>query len=320
MVALMVAFAWIQESGAAPRAGLPIASIGGIKLEREGKRPLEVRATFPQSGGTYPVIVFSHGMYGNGDAVRPLTDEFARRGYVVLAPTHGDSLRYADAATVRNAWQGRLDNVSSWSERPGELSLVIDRLSEIEERTPGLQGRVDPARIGIGGHSFGAWTTQALAGMTLRGGVTWADPRPSAFLAISPSGVGGGITQESLSKMRGPMMMVSGDNDFGRFGGDPKVFRRQAFDAAPPGDKYLVWIDGAYHNFGGINERPPDSDHQRSALRGRLLGPSNPVHVQAVVRASLAFWDAYLKGDPQAKSWLSESGLGAIAGVTVWVK
>lgn len=315
MTTSLVFLALTSASPATPGVDLPIESVGGIKLERGSKRPLEVRATFPVKGGPYPVIVFSHGMYGSGEAVRPTTDEFARRGYVVFAPTHGDSLRYADAATVKGALQGRLDNVSSWSERPGDVGLVIDRLGEMEDLAPGLKGKIDRDRIGVGGHSFGAWTTQVLAGMTLARGLSMADPRPKAFLVISPTGIGAGISKSSLEAVRGPMMMVSGDNDGGRFEGDPSVYRRQAYDFAPPGDKYLVWIDGAYHNFGGINGR--SSEGRRPIVGGDLMGPGNGKHVEAVLRASVAFWDAYLKSDENALKWLQQDGWKELEGVTV---
>ncbi|MCW5940279.1 MAG: hypothetical protein KF884_11255 [Fimbriimonadaceae bacterium] len=294
---------------------MPIESVGGIKLERGSKRPLVVRATFPKTGGPYPVIVFSHGMYGSGEAVMPITDEFARHGYSVFAPTHGDSLRYADASTVRGALQGRLDNVSSWSERPGEVSFLIDRLETLEGLAPGLKGKIDADRIGVGGHSFGAWTAQVVAGMTLARSLTMADPRPQAFLVISPTGIGAGISESSLKAMRGPLMMISGDNDRGRFEGDPSVYRRQAFEHASPGDKYLVWIDGAYHNFGGINGR--STEGRRPLVGGELMGPGNRKHVEAVFRTSVAFWDAHLKSDKSALKWLQQDGWKELEGVTV---
>ncbi len=292
---------------------LETVSIGGVKLERGSDRPLELRVTFPKSGGPYPVIVHSHGMYGSGDGVRPLTDAFARHGYVVVAPTHGDSMRYADAETRRRALGGSLDNTKSWDERPKEVSLIIDRLAELEDKVEGLKGKVDTTKVGVGGHSFGAWTTQVVSGMTLgRGAISMSDPRPIAFLVISPSGIGGGVTKESFAAMRGPMLMVSGDNDRGRFEGDPGDYRRQAFQHATPGDKTLVWIKDADHGFGGINGR---SGARLSA--GRLGGRSNPRHVDIVHQASLAFWDSTLRGDARAKAWLASDAISGQGDVTV---
>lgn len=293
-----------------PQEPLEIRQAAGVLIERGDQRPLSVRVTWPAEGGPWPVVVFSHGMYGSETGNGPLVDTWAAHGYVVVQPTHGDSLKYADAETRRKALRGNLDNVGSWDERPGEISLVIDRLPWLQQNVPGLAGKVDASRIGVGGHSFGAWTTQVVAGMRLSGAPAMGDERPRAFVVISPSGVGGGIRESSFETMRGPMLFISGDNDEGRGEWDPKVYRRQAFDLAPAGGRTLVWIDGAHHDFGGINGRT------RPALRG-LAGGANEHHVEIVKSSTLAFWDATLKSDPTAQAWLAERKVESVGGVKV---
>lgn len=297
-----------------PAQPVAIDSVGGIRLERKGLRDLSVRATFPKAGGPYPVIVLSHGMYGSEDVLGPLAKFWAERGYVVLQPTHDDSLRYADAETWREALRGSLDHIESWNQRPKDVSLILDSLDALTRKVRELKGRMDPKRIGMGGHSFGAWTTQVVAGMRIRGmGTSLADPRPQAFLVISPSGIGGGITKESFKSMRGPMLMVSGDKDRGRFEGDPAEHRKQAFEYGPTGDRWLLWIQGADHSFGGINGRA----NSRLLAGGRLSGTSNSKHVELVQKTSLAFWDATLKGDRAAREWLDRKEIEKSGGVTL---
>ena len=80
-------------------------------------------------------------------------------------------------------------------------------------------------------------------------------------------------------------MTISGDNDEGR-NGEPAIWRRNGFDRSPPDSQTLVWINDAYHNFGGISGR---------VLPGPDQGPANPHHVDLVKRASLAFWDHHLR-------------------------
>jgi len=290
-----------------------------LVLKRPGLQSLEVVATYPKSGGPYPVIVFSHGMYGAGELVRPVAEYWAKHGYVVLAPTHDDSLKYASAQQIRSALQGNLDNLSSAPQRPRDINLLLDNTAELIRQAPDLKGKMDLKRVGMSGHSFGAWTTQVVAGMSL-GGRQVGDPRPQAFVVLSPSGLGGGITPSSLKSMRGPMLFVSGDNDRGRFQGEPGVYRREAFRYSAEGDRYLVWIKDAFHNFGGINATGREGQATHRRIGRGLMGPANPDHVVRLQVATLAFWDATLKQSAPARAWLDNRTIEAAGGVTITKK
>lgn len=297
----------------ASQQDLEIESQAGILLSRPGMRDLSLRITAPKAGGPYPLIVWSHGMYGSESGYGSLVDSWAKSGYVTIQPTHDDSLRYADAETRRSAMRGSLDNIGSAPQRPKDISLVLDSLDEITRKAPTLGSKIDRMRLGMGGHSFGAWTAQVVSGMSGRvGGLTAKDDRFQAFLVISPQGEGGNVGPSSFKTMKGPMMMISGDKDSGRGEWDPKVYRRQAFEGAAPGDKWLVWIKDAYHNFGGISGREGGVQ-----LGGRLMGPSNPTHSRQVRTSSLAFWDATLKGRPEAKNYLKNKEIERTGGIAL---
>lgn len=292
---------------------LEIQSQAGILLSRPGMRDLSLRISAPKSGGPYPLIVWSHGMYGSETGYGSLVDSWAKAGYVVIQPTHDDSLRYADAETRRSAFRGSLDNTGSAPQRPKDISLVLDSLNEIARQAPALGGKMDRAKLGMGGHSFGAWTAQVVSGMSGRlGGVMGQDDRFNSFLVISPQGEGGNVGPNSFKTMKGPMMMISGDNDSGRGDWDPKVYRRQGFDGAAPGGKWLVWIKDAYHNFGGISGREGGAQ-----LGGRLMGPPNPTQARQVRTASLAFWDATLKSRREAVAYLQNKEIEKLGGITL---
>src|SRR5260370_42486567 len=55
-------------------------------------KDLRVRVLFPKANGPFPVIVFSHGAGGSGQNYFPLTAIWAALGYVVIQPTHDDSI------------------------------------------------------------------------------------------------------------------------------------------------------------------------------------------------------------------------------------
>src|SRR5437868_2854129 len=118
---------------------------------------------------------------------------------------------------------------------------------------------MEHAKIGVGGHSYGAMTTMEIAGMKhFLGGQTiaLADPRVKAGVALSPQGVGAarGLTQESWRDVRIPMLYMTGTRD--RTIEEQGAERRHdPFAYSPAGDKYFVSIENARHmsfagNFG----------------------------------------------------------------------
>ncbi len=244
--------------------------------DSERNKVLPFRATFPTDAKErLPVIVWSHGLYGSQDFYDPLVNHWARHGYLVLQPTHSDSLRRGS---------GLKNPTSDWANRPKDVTFLLDSI----KNHPVLSSYADLSRVGMGGHSYGAHTTLLLNGAEPRVGGSLSDPRPLAFVAISPQGADRLLTDSSWKGIKRPTLFISGDNDKGRKG-DPPSWRLEPFQGSPAGQKYLLWIKDAYHNFGGI-----------SGARHSESGPPKGDHVALVKSATLAFWDKYLKGDIDA--------------------
>lgn len=280
------------------------------------ERGLEVRATWPlvtdknASAGTgekLPVFVFSHGAFGSRTAYEPLAAYLAGRGYVVLQPTHADSMRYGTLPLVGNPL-----SFKDWDERPREVSYLIDKLGLVAEKIPALSALMDQNNIAVGGHSFGAHTTQLLAGMTVRRAFnftndkrrSFTDARPKAFVVISPQGTGAIIDEKSFETMTRPALFITGGNDTSPVNGKPYTWRLEAFRFADPHDKYLLFIKDAWHGFGGL------SGH----LSWKGAGPENKDDLNAVRSTTLAFLDAYVKNDKAALHWLSGDSLRKSSG------
>lgn len=259
-------------------------------------KDLPLRLTLPKRDGKYPLIIFSHGAMGSKDAYRPLIEHWASHGYVCIQPTHEDSLQLM----LKSGRPFRLENVwAKWSTRPPDIKLILDSLDELEAKVEGLKGKIDRRRIGMGGHSFGAHTSQLIGGVKLRNPVTkrfasFSDPRPSAFLLISPQGTGEALVPESWKGLTRPTLVITGTNDKSPRNGKDHLWRKEVYDNAPAGDRYLLMIDGAYHGFGGIT----------GARRFPSSGPANADHVKYVKSSSLAFWDLFLKEKAEAGPWL----------------
>lgn len=100
--------------------------------------------------GPFPLIVLSHGMFGNSRNQAWFAAEMARRGFVVAAVDHpGTSTWLRDPEQRRALW-----------ERPGDITRVID-FAVLPDALP---VQVDPGQIFMAGHSLGGFTALALAG------------------------------------------------------------------------------------------------------------------------------------------------------------
>lgn len=104
----------------------------------------------PPAGGRFPLLVLSHGMFGNAYNQAWFAGAMAQRGYVVAAIDHpGTSTWLRDPDQRRELWQ-----------RPGDITRVID----FATTAPAWSGRIDADRIFMAGHSLGGFTAAALAG------------------------------------------------------------------------------------------------------------------------------------------------------------
>ncbi len=259
-------------------------------------KDIPLKIYYPQGPGPFPVIIFSHGLYGSKDGYFAYGEFWASHGYVSIHPSHADSRKdFHYRGMLRKA----IADPDFWENRPKDISFIIDSLGEIERRAPELKGRLDIKRLGVGGHSYGAYTTQAIGGATVqmpdkKTPVSFRDNRVKAIIMMSPQGEGQmGLTAQSWRDMNLPMLVMYGSRDFGSQHQTPS-WRSEAFLKAPPGDKYDVEIEGATHmTFSG-----PWFKYERE----------NKLFQTAKIE-TLAFWDAYLKGDGPAKKFLDSDGL-----------
>ena len=79
--------------------------------------------------------------------------------------------------------------------------------------------------------------------------------------------------------------------------------RQQVFAHLPACGKSQIVFDGGDHMLIGGDTLREREDPARDQRQWRLIRAG-----------SLAFWRAYLRGDSQAKAWLSDAGFGAALG------
>jgi predicted dienelactone hydrolase len=270
-------------------------------------KDLHVRIFYPNESGRYPVIVFSHGAGGSETCCDGLTRHWATHGYVTIQPTHDDSAvqrRNQGEENIRfmQAVRDALNKPALWESRPLDISYVLDALPSLENRVPGLAEEMDVERIGVGGHSMGSYTAEAIAGalVDLPGhpGRNFADSRVKAVLCLSPQGPGQfGLNEHSFDQVALPYLGVTGSLDsLGRVASP--AWHKIPFERSQPGDKYHLFIEGANH---------------MSFIAPRTLLPPHARQGREIFdytnSAALAFWDAYLKGDARARAYLQSSEL-----------
>jgi len=270
-------------------------------------KDLHVRIFYPNHSGKYPVIVFSHGAGGSQNCCDALTHHWATYGYITIQPTHDDSAvqrRNAGEENIRftQAVRDALKKPALWESRPRDISYVLDALPALEKRIPGLAGKIDPDHIGVSGHSMGSYAAEAIAGaiVDLPGhrGTNFADPRVKAVLCLSPQGPGQfGLNDRSFDQISLPYMGMTGSLDSLGPVASP-AWHKTPFDRSRPGDKYHLFIEGANH---------------MSFITAQTLLPARAAQAEAILgytnSASLAFWDAYLKGNARAKQYLQSDML-----------
>ncbi len=141
------------------------------------RRQMAVRDAAAEPG-TYPLVIFSHHSGGNRRAATFLCTHLSSHGYVVAGLDHSEVI----AAELARG-EGETDEQKSArleaviANRVPDVRFLLNHLLNDASCDPDI--KLDPARIGIVGHSFGGWT--ALAALDV-------EPRIRAVVALAPGG------------------------------------------------------------------------------------------------------------------------------------
>ncbi len=255
--------------------------------DRGYEMAVRLYAPAPREGdGPFPVVILSHGAGGNRSAFDNLSAYLAARGHLCVTLTHDDT------------------RPSSRLERPADVSFALDVILGASPPSPLLVGRVDAARVGMVGHSFGAFTTLAIMGSTFREStlpgspsVKLADPRVRAGAPLSPQGPGIlGLDEHSWEGIARPVFTLRGTLDVSVETPDPAT-RDLPYQLMPPRDKYHAILEGA--------------DHSDFSDNG--IGKHGAAFSQWYFPALAAFFDATLRNRTDARDWLDSQALNRLS-------
>ena len=275
-------------------------------------RDVPISVYFPSevADNKVPVIIWSHGLGGSRDGSSFLHRYHASHGYVVVAVQH--------VGTDSSIWQGQPGNPwdairnapvsrESTVDRFKDIPFVLDQLSEWANRNPEPGDKMDLDNIGMSGYSFGALTTQVMAGQMVgrpRFMTLFKESRFRAGIAYSPSlpPIYERNPAPFVSPISLPMLYMTGTADSSPRTGQDYTSRLKVYSHSTAKDQYLLVLK--------------DADHMVFGDRRIQHGvPANrDTHEKIIKISSLAYWDAFLKRNEYALHWLRSSDLSTFLG------
>jgi dienelactone hydrolase len=217
--------------------------------------------------GLFPLVVFAPGYRQCDGSYRVLLHEWASAGYVVAAvefPRTNCDVSAPDESDLVN--------------QPADVSSVIRQLVAISRRPHGpLAGLVNPAEIGVAGHSDGGDTVAAVAANTC-----CRDHRVAAAVVLSGA-EWPPMPGRYFARPAPPMLFVQGtDDDW-----NPPAASMQLYRADTVGPRYYLDLFGANHF----------TPYEGS-------GAPEPI----VARVTTDFLDRYLAGQRPAAAAMRRAG------------
>ena len=280
--------------------------------------PGGARMNVPPAKGPFPLIVFSHGHQALRDQSFFLTEALAAQGYVVIAPDHAGNTMLDFDPTLFDL--NTMTFGAMFLYRPRDISATIDRILQPRpEDPPWLTGLVDAQQIGMMGHSFGAWTSLAVAGALVApvsglpdcatatvdpickaivelqlGAPPWnlGDPRVKVAIPLAHC-FGAHFTAASLKNLKIPILLQAATGD------GVCNYQKEALPMqAALGDPHaLLSIQGGTHvSFSNLCDLPPTMAPEIATLCAPAMTPPGAVTHPVIARYALAAFDVYLRG------------------------
>ena len=250
----------------------------------------------PLAGESWPVIAFSHCHGCTRFSKFSVAERLASHGFAVVAPDHQGN-------TLFNALDD--DNAPLNGEflatRAGDISAVLDAVLDPESAVvdAAVRGRLDPARVGVMGHSYGATTS---------GLVAENDDRVQAAVAIAAPIENPLLPGPMLANIHKPLLFVLAveDNSIQEIGNN--ILRNNFNIANPP--TWLIEVSDAGHwgfsDICGITEdyAPGCGEGTRQTDGTEFTYLDVDIGRGLVAAYATAFFDSHLNGAAAGAEYL----------------
>lgn len=252
---------------------------------------------------SYPVLVMRGGASAEVWNYSTLAEDLASHGYVVAAfdaPYRSHVVAFPDGRVMRRAPE---NNPELCEEQPpaqqsqcvskilnawiSDIAFTLDRLAQLNASDPSgqFQGRLDLARIGVFGHSFGGATAAQFC---------HDDPRCKAAIDIDGQPFGSVIQ----SGLRQPFLFLMGDHSGESDPASAQIMAnlQSLYDHLPAATRQRLFIRGANHFLFSDDSALLKSHIVMRTLRAfgivRITGPRQ---LAITAYALHTFFDAHLK-------------------------
>ena len=283
--------------------------LGPLSITKDGRatlavpvenREMSLRIVYPDQGGPYPIIVFSHGTFSSSDKYNLVVEFWAERGYVVILPNHLD----ANYGIIPSKTEDMIRIIHT---RISDMSFILDNLDAIEGQNLGLKGKLNRNQIIAAGHSIGTQVVLVNTGQRMRNPTNnyvteSSEDRFMAAVMLSDPGKMAMMPDDTWKGGSAPTFLSTGPEDYGLMGDGRREAEYQNEILTLPdestGDKYLLLIERGDHYFGGLIHRDVDKAPDYDGL--------------AIFNAaSLAFMDAHTRDAESAWAFLKPNILSS---------
>lgn len=253
-------------------------------------RAVPVRIYRPAGGSAHPVVVFSHGIGEDRDSYQYLGEALAASGFMAVHLTHAGT----DRATLERGYlhlYRAVKQKQNWVNRVLDVSFVLDRLA--------ADARADLDRVAVAGHSAGAFTAFAAAGLRTAEGSTLRDDRVKVIVPISMPRMDGIVPPGGYDGIRIPVLNMTGTCDASLIYRTLPRHRRAPFEQTSASGHYLVTMKGVNHD---TFSNPSDRRHP------------------LVAAVTVWFLRGFLLGEPEARAWFDSAGRETVGGTELTVE
>lgn len=294
--------------------------------------PTPLKAAGRGEPDSVPVVVISHGLAANRGNYADLGRHLASHGFLAVLPQHPGSDTDRLAAVLSGEESSFFD-VTEFIDRPSDITYLLDEL----ERRNAVEfgGQLDLNRVGVAGHSFGAYTALAVGGAAIdfdnlrrectdafdsvnlalmfqcralelpQQSYPFRDERVKAIFPINPvnSSIFG---RESLGRIDIPILWKTSGEDTVA----PVAWEQvRSFTWLRSPSRYLLLAEGDHHvnlNLSAVNLAVSSSLQE-------IVEPPPEVVGDYINAFGLAFFKVYLENDIAYRPYLQASYARAIA-------
>lgn len=253
-------------------------------------REVPVKLYRPAVQSPAPVVLFSHGIGEDRDSYAYVGEALAEAGFLAVHITHAGTDRAVLERGYLHLYRA-VKEKENWLNRVLDVSFVLDQLSA----DPGA----DLGRVAVAGHSAGAFTAFATAGLRTTDGDTLRDPRVKVIIPISMPRLDGVVPPGGYDAIRIPTLNMTGTCDASLIYRTLPRHRRAPFEQTVSTGHYLVTIEGVNHDtFSNREDR----------------------HHPLIASLMIRFLRGFLLDEPASRAWFREEGMTHLSGTRLTIE